>query len=104
MYYLFINFFFLQVLEDIKINPPLIKVMSAFDGKIYKTPENAKKKLLQQLISPVRWEQVIHSIYKRKFGINYPNTYIFGQNSFQLKKFISFTNEKAAKKAKCYVF
>ncbi|XP_052546628.1 malonyl-CoA-acyl carrier protein transacylase, mitochondrial [Tympanuchus pallidicinctus] len=67
-----------EVLKSIEIQKPLICVYSNVDGKKYMHSKHIQKLLLKQLVSPVLWEQTMHSVYQRKQGMEFPYTYEVG--------------------------
>uniref|UniRef100_A0A8C2YDS8 Malonyl-CoA-acyl carrier protein transacylase, mitochondrial n=1 Tax=Coturnix japonica TaxID=93934 RepID=A0A8C2YDS8_COTJA len=67
-----------EVLKSIEIQKPLICVYSNVDSKKYMHSKHIQKLLVKQLVSPVLWEQTMHSIYQRKQGMEFPYTYEVG--------------------------
>uniref|UniRef100_A0A8C9G8R9 Malonyl-CoA-acyl carrier protein transacylase, mitochondrial n=1 Tax=Pavo cristatus TaxID=9049 RepID=A0A8C9G8R9_PAVCR len=64
-----------EVLKSIEIQKPLICVYSNVDSKKYMHSKHIQKLLVKQLVSPVLWEQTMHSVYQRKQGMEFPYTY-----------------------------
>uniref|UniRef100_T1J2B6 [acyl-carrier-protein] S-malonyltransferase n=1 Tax=Strigamia maritima TaxID=126957 RepID=T1J2B6_STRMM len=85
-------------LRKIKIKPPLINVHSNVDGKQYVDINHIYRGLIEQISSPVKWEQILHFLYERSQGTNYPETYECGPGR-QLTAILKLVNGKAA--AKC---
>lgn len=67
-----------KVLDTIDIKKPLVAVHSNVSGHKYMHPQHIRKLLGQQVVSPVKWEQTMHSIYKRKKGTEFPSTFEVG--------------------------
>lgn len=67
-----------QVLKAIAVRKPLVSVLSNVSGSRYTQPTHIPKLLVQQLVSPVKWEQTMHAIYERKKGTGFPRTYEVG--------------------------
>ncbi|KAK2492076.1 hypothetical protein MC885_012516 [Smutsia gigantea] len=67
-----------QVLKAINVKKPLVSVHSNVNGNRYMHPKHIQKLLVQQLVSPVRWEQTMHAIYERKKGTQFPRTFEVG--------------------------
>ncbi|XP_077025212.1 malonyl-CoA-acyl carrier protein transacylase, mitochondrial isoform X3 [Tamandua tetradactyla] len=67
-----------QVLKTFEIKKPLISVHSNIDGNKYLHPKHIQKLLVKQVVSPVKWEQTMHTIYERKKGTDFPQTFEVG--------------------------
>ncbi|CAH6791278.1 malonyl-CoA-acyl carrier protein transacylase, mitochondrial [Phodopus roborovskii] len=67
-----------KILGTINIKKPLVAVHSNVSGHKYKDPQHIRRLLGQQVVSPVKWEQTMHSIYKRKKGTEFPSTFEVG--------------------------
>lgn len=67
-----------KILDTIDIKKPLVAVHSNVSGHKYMHPQHIRKLLGQQVVSPVKWEQTMHSIYKRKKGTEFPSTFEVG--------------------------
>ncbi|KAM8883188.1 malonyl-CoA-acyl carrier protein transacylase, mitochondrial [Synchiropus picturatus] len=67
-----------EVLRQIEVRRPEIKVYSNVDGKRYMNESHIRKQLVKQLVSPVKWEQTLHQIYERLQGERFPHTYEVG--------------------------
>ncbi|KAB0386593.1 malonyl-CoA-acyl carrier protein transacylase, mitochondrial isoform X1 [Muntiacus reevesi] len=67
-----------QVLKAIDVKKPLVSVHSNVDGNKYMHARHIQKLLLQQLVSPVKWEQTMHAIYERRKGTAFPQTFEVG--------------------------
>uniref|UniRef100_U3DAU7 Malonyl-CoA-acyl carrier protein transacylase, mitochondrial n=1 Tax=Callithrix jacchus TaxID=9483 RepID=U3DAU7_CALJA len=68
----------MQVLKAIDVKKPLVSVYSNVHGHRYMHPTHIQKLLAQQVVSPVKWEQTMHAIYKRKKGSEFPKTFEVG--------------------------
>ncbi|KAJ8938542.1 hypothetical protein NQ318_016913 [Aromia moschata] len=51
---------FRKALNKSEISDPVISVYSNVDGKRYKNAEHIRKQLPKQIVSPVKWEQLLH--------------------------------------------
>ncbi|XP_037016556.2 malonyl-CoA-acyl carrier protein transacylase, mitochondrial [Artibeus jamaicensis] len=67
-----------QVLEAVDIRKPLVSVHANVDGNRYMHPRHIQKLLVQQVVSPVKWEQTMHTLYERKKGTEFPKTFEVG--------------------------
>nr|XP_019570612.1 PREDICTED: malonyl-CoA-acyl carrier protein transacylase, mitochondrial isoform X1 [Rhinolophus sinicus] len=67
-----------QVLKAIDVKKPLVSVHSNVDGNRYTHPKYIQKRLVQQVVSPVKWEQTMHAMYERKKGTEFPRTFEVG--------------------------
>ncbi|KAM6437094.1 malonyl-CoA-acyl carrier protein transacylase, mitochondrial [Liasis olivaceus] len=85
-----------EALESIHIQQPLIPVYSNVDSKKYMQPEQIQRCLVEQLVSPVKWEQIMHAIYERRRGTKFPYTYEVGPGK-QLGAILRNCNLKASK-------
>ncbi|XP_044583281.1 probable malonyl-CoA-acyl carrier protein transacylase, mitochondrial, partial [Cotesia glomerata] len=71
---------FVKALDDIEFQQPRIPVYSNVTAKPYRSIKDIINLLPKQIISPVKWEQIIHEIYKRPQGNNFPQSYDLGSN------------------------
>ncbi|XP_063164327.1 malonyl-CoA-acyl carrier protein transacylase, mitochondrial isoform X2 [Candoia aspera] len=85
-----------EALESISIQQPLLPVYSNVDSKKYMQPEQIQHCLVEQLVSPVKWEQIMHAIYERRRGRKFPYTYEVGPGK-QLGTILRSCNLKASK-------
>ncbi|XP_047659657.1 malonyl-CoA-acyl carrier protein transacylase, mitochondrial isoform X2 [Tachysurus fulvidraco] len=85
-----------KVLHQIQVRRPEIAVHSNVDGKRYMQEKHVQQQLVKQLVSPVKWEQVMHEIYERTRGQEFPNTYEVGPGR-QLGATLQKCNMKAFK-------
>ncbi|XP_066490213.1 malonyl-CoA-acyl carrier protein transacylase, mitochondrial [Tiliqua scincoides] len=85
-----------EALRSINIQKPLIPVYSNVDGQKYTQPKQIQRLLAKQLVSPVKWEQTMHSIYERRKGMGFPCTYEVGPGK-QLGVILRSCNLKAWK-------
>ncbi|NXG06889.1 FABD protein, partial [Sakesphorus luctuosus] len=88
-----------EVLKSIEIQKPLLCVYSNVDGKKYMHSKHIQKLLVKQVVSPVLWEQTMHSVYQRKQGTEFPYTYEVGPSN-QLGAILRKCNLKAWKQYK----
>lgn len=66
---------FRQALKKIKIEKPLVSVHSNVNGKRYRDANHILHQLPKQIIKPVKWEQLLHILYERSVGENFPRTF-----------------------------
>ncbi|XP_052016118.1 malonyl-CoA-acyl carrier protein transacylase, mitochondrial [Apodemus sylvaticus] len=85
-----------KVLGTINIKKPLVAVHSNVSGHKYTHPQYIRKLLGQQVVSPVKWEQTMHSIYERKKGMEFPSTFEVGPGQ-QLGSILKCCNRQAWK-------
>ncbi|XP_055913056.1 probable malonyl-CoA-acyl carrier protein transacylase, mitochondrial [Eupeodes corollae] len=85
---------FAKALRSVELMDPLIKVYSNVDGKTYRNAEHIRKQLPKQIVKPVKWEQVLHMIYGRKQGTDFPRTFECGPGR-GLNQILSKVNAKA---------
>lgn len=69
---------FKKALQKIELQEPIIGVYSNIDGHRYFNRNHILKKLPQQIVRPVKWEQTMHNFYDRNKDNNYPRTFICG--------------------------
>ncbi|XP_012576104.1 PREDICTED: malonyl-CoA-acyl carrier protein transacylase, mitochondrial [Condylura cristata] len=67
-----------RALQAVELQKPLVSVHANVSGRRYAQPAHIRKLLLQQLVSPVRWEQTMHAIYERRRGAAFPRTFEVG--------------------------
>ena len=60
----------------------------------YSDPEQIRKLLTVQFYKPVKWEQIIQTIYRRMPGLEFPDTYEIGPKR-ELGILLKRTNMKA---------
>ncbi|KAM3858970.1 malonyl-CoA-acyl carrier protein transacylase, mitochondrial-like [Diretmus argenteus] len=85
-----------EVLRQVEVRRPEIAVYSNVDGKRYMHEGHARRQLVKQLVSPVKWEQSLHEIYERTQGKSFPHTYEVGPGK-QLGATLQKCNRKAHK-------
>lgn len=66
---------FREALKKVKIEMPLISVHSNIDGRAYRHTDQIFKMLPQQIVKPVKWEQLLHIMYERPQGDAFPRTF-----------------------------
>ena len=54
-----------QVLQNITLNAPRIPVISNVDASVHSDPEIIRQHLVQQVVSPVRWEDCMDTLLKQ---------------------------------------
>ncbi|KAJ8269170.1 hypothetical protein COCON_G00117770 [Conger conger] len=85
-----------DVLRKLEIGRPQISVYSNVDAKRYMHETHVRRLLVKQLVSPVKWEQILHALYERKQGEDFPHTYEVGPGK-QLGSTLQKCNMKAFK-------
>lgn len=88
-----------NVLENLNLEIPLIPVYSNYDGTIYRSVDEIRKKLALQVCSPVRWEQILHNIYDRDKETPFPRTYECGPGTALLST-LAMVNRHARQNSK----
>ncbi|CAL8103542.1 unnamed protein product [Calicophoron daubneyi] len=81
-------------LSNLKV--PVIPVVSAVDVRPYGSVESVKRKLVLQVVRPVRWEQTLHALYIRPPDATFPVTVEPGPGR-QLGAMLRMVNLKAYK-------
>ncbi|KAF6040254.1 MCAT [Bugula neritina] len=87
---------FSSVLKKTHIKRPILPVYSNFFGSPYSTVQGIRKGLEKQLYEPVKWEQLMHTIYQRPKSHAYPDTYEIGPG-VQLGTILKMVNNVAHK-------
>lgn len=85
---------FWDVLEKVTLNKAKYTIHSNLDGKPYRMEDEEKLKgmkhvIKKQMMRPVAWEQIMHILFSRKQGTNFPQTFEVGpgrQLGFLLQK------------------
>lgn len=67
-----------KALQAVHIKEPRIMTHSNLDGKAYRNPDEIRHKLEEQLVMPVKWEQLMQVIYSRETGEEFPRTFECG--------------------------
>ncbi|KAG7254807.1 hypothetical protein CRUP_017269 [Coryphaenoides rupestris] len=67
-----------DVLRQIEVRRPEIRVYSNVDGKRYMHADHVRRQLALQPAAPVKWEQTLHEVYERAAGRAFPRTYELG--------------------------
>ncbi|XP_076634823.1 malonyl-CoA-acyl carrier protein transacylase beg [Colletes latitarsis] len=83
-----------KILTSIEIDEPRCKVYSNYKGKPYGTLKFMKKYILKQIVSPLKWEQCIQSIYNRPQNTSFPKTYDIASEG-RMKTILKLINAKA---------
>lgn len=66
---------FKTALKKIQLEPPMIRVYSNVDGKVYHNTDHITRQLPKQIVKPVKWEQLLHVVYERAQGDDFPRTF-----------------------------
>lgn len=67
-----------EALKGLTFKRPLVNVYCNVDGRRYRQGPTIEHLLAKQLVSPVKWEQIMHTIYERKKGKDFPQTFELG--------------------------
>ncbi|CAI9592611.1 unnamed protein product [Staurois parvus] len=67
-----------EALKGLTFKAPIVSVYCNVDGRKYKQSQGIAHLLVNQLVSPVKWEQIMHNIYERKKGKDFPQTFELG--------------------------
>ena len=82
-------------LGDTRITAPRVPVYSNVDGRRYRSADQVRRRLVEQLTRPVKWEQTMHVLYERSAEVPFPSTYECGPGS-TLTTILRKVNAKAA--------
>lgn len=86
---------FAKELKRIPIEEPFVDVYSNITGKRYKNADYIQWKLPQQIVNPVKWEQIMHLFYDGIKDAKKPDTFICGPGN-ALKTILKNVNAIAA--------
>ncbi|XP_014208990.1 probable malonyl-CoA-acyl carrier protein transacylase, mitochondrial [Copidosoma floridanum] len=93
---------FTKALMDTPLGEPSAYVYSNFSASTYTNNEKLNKKYLsRQIVSPVKWEQIMHKLYERPEGTQFPRSFDMGSKG-TLKTILKNINAKAADS--CYAY
>ncbi|CAD5121635.1 DgyrCDS10128 [Dimorphilus gyrociliatus] len=85
---------FKNTLNHVKIDKPIVHTYSNIEVSPYKKVNDIKKLLVKQLVKPVKWEQIMHTIYTRDKTEEFPDTFELGPGK-QLGSILKSTNRRA---------
>ncbi|KAF5288262.1 hypothetical protein FQA39_LY04030 [Lamprigera yunnana] len=85
---------FCKALEKQEISDPAISVFSNVDGKRYRNADHIRKQLPKQILKPIKWEQLLHTLYERDRDSYFPRTFECGPGN-SLKSILKQVNLKA---------
>ncbi|CAG9855930.1 unnamed protein product [Phyllotreta striolata] len=91
---------FRKALNKSDIKDPVITVYSNVDGKPYKNAEHIRRQLPKQIVKPVKWEQLLHVVYERAPGTDFPRTFEVGPGT-SLRAILKQVNGKAHNESFC---
>nr|KAG5707459.1 hypothetical protein BaRGS_011963 [Batillaria attramentaria] len=83
-----------EAISRVHLKKPEVPVYSNVTAAMYRHPKDVAKLLPEQVTSPVKWEQLMHVMYSRISGENFPQTFEMGPGS-QLGVMLKLTNLKA---------
>ncbi len=87
---------FRHKLKKVEIMDPMISVHSNVDGAYYKDKAHVLSQLPKQIYKPIKWEQMLHILYERDPGCNFPETVVCGPKN-PLDEYLRQVNFKAAR-------
>ncbi|XP_063977183.1 probable malonyl-CoA-acyl carrier protein transacylase, mitochondrial [Diachasmimorpha longicaudata] len=90
---------FRKALDKVDIEKPRVKTFSNVTGKPYYDAEDIRKQLPKQIYRPVKWEQILHEIFSRDQGIEFPRSFDMASAGI-MRAILSKINAKAA--ASCF--
>ncbi|KAL3283900.1 hypothetical protein HHI36_018069 [Cryptolaemus montrouzieri] len=85
---------FKEALKNMDVSLPIISVYSNVDGKRYTSAQHIRKQLPKQIVKPVKWEQLLHTVYERKPDDYFPRSFECGPGQ-SLKAILKKVNAKA---------
>lgn len=83
-----------NILNKVELHKPVVSVHSNVDAAQHKNTKFIIKNLCKQIHKPVKWEQIMHVLFSRNQGENFPYTYEVGPGN-QLGILLKMTNAKA---------
>ncbi|CAN7992377.1 unnamed protein product [Ixodes hexagonus] len=83
-----------KALQAVHIVRPRIMTHSNLDGAAYTHPDEIRRKLVEQLVMPVKWEQLMQQVYNRDVGEEFPRTFECGPGA-SLRAVLKMVNGKA---------
>lgn len=93
---------FIKALDKTPLDEPNTNVYSNYSTNMYNhNLKLMRKYLIKQIISPVKWEQILHKLYERPENTPFPRTFDMGSRG-TMKTILKMTNMKAADA--CYVY
>ncbi|CAH1155762.1 unnamed protein product [Phaedon cochleariae] len=90
---------FRKALHKSEILDPVISVYSNVDGKKYRNAEHIRRQLPKHMIKPVKWEQLMHTVFERDSDSHYPRVFEVGPGT-SLRAILKQVNAKAW--SECY--
>lgn len=91
---------FRETLSMVKLNAPRISIYSNLHGEEYKNVMQISNTLPKQIVSAVKWEQIMKKTYNYTADAYYPKTYECGPGS-SLSYILNKCNGKAGKLSSC---
>ncbi|XP_031618280.1 probable malonyl-CoA-acyl carrier protein transacylase, mitochondrial [Contarinia nasturtii] len=85
---------FKNILKKIELDEPIISVYSNVTARRYESKGEILKQLPQQIVMPVKWEQIMHVLYELKINNQLPDTFVCGPG-MALKTILKQVNAKA---------
>lgn len=85
---------FMKALATVRIEEPRIEVYSNAKAQPYNSTREIKKFLPKQMVTPVKWEQILHKIYERPPETAFPRTFDLGSEG-TMKIILKNVNAKA---------
>lgn len=85
---------FNKMLNTVQIEEPRCQVYSNYKGYAYGNARLIRRYLPKQIISPVKWEQIMQCVYSRPEGTAFPRTFDVASEG-RMKTILKFINLKA---------
>lgn len=85
---------FCKMLNTLEIDEPRCQVYSNYKGCTYGNPKLIKRHLPKQIVSPVKWEQIMQNVYNRPPGTPFPRTFDVGSEG-RMKTILKLINARA---------
>ncbi|XP_008203224.1 probable malonyl-CoA-acyl carrier protein transacylase, mitochondrial [Nasonia vitripennis] len=93
---------FIKALNKTPLEEPNVNVYSNFSTNMYNNNLKLMRKyLIKQIISPVKWEQILHKLYERPENTPFPRTFDMGSRG-TMRTVLKMVNAKAAEN--CFVY
>ena len=86
-----------DALGKITLSAPQIPVYSNVTASTFRRPEKMADLLSKQITAPVKWEQIMHVMYSRPQGEEFPSTFESGPGN-QLGTLLKLVNLKGHEK------
>ena len=85
-----------KALKELRLRTPLVPVYSNVTAHQMTQAGKIKHLLVEQIVKPVKWEQIVHTIFSRPKGDDFPLVFEVGPGK-QLGALLKLTNMRAYK-------